>query len=292
MRNAVVLPHPLGPSRLTSSPGASSRSSAAECDVLAERLAHAGVVEGRGHRWSSCQGQKMVAAASALAAALADQQRDQPEQHPAGEQREQGRARCRRGASWRLRSWRKTGNVCLNSNEARVNSPSTTVAVRNAEPTRATRMLGISTRNRVRAPAGTERARRVDQRAQVDGPQPGVEGPEGERHGHHRVERDEEVVVAEEPAGVVTERPQRSGGEGDRRHHVRQQREHLDQRPRLGQAQVHEQRGGQQERQRERAPRRPPGAGCSTAPAGTSGRADRRACRSTSTCRTGCSSPA
>ena len=63
-------------------------------DVGAERLAHGGVVESRGHRWSSCHedGCRGVG----LGPALADQQCDQPEQHAAGDQGEQGRGRSRR----------------------------------------------------------------------------------------------------------------------------------------------------------------------------------------------------
>ena len=60
-------------------------------------------------------------------------------------------------------------------------------------------MLGTMTRNDRGRPPGAERTRGVDERPQVDGPQPGVERPVGERHGEDRVERDQDEPTAEEP---------------------------------------------------------------------------------------------
>ena len=89
-----------------------------------------------------------------------------------------------------------------------VNSPSTTVAVRNDDETIADCEVGDERPAERGAPAGAEAARGVDEGAHVDGADAGVDRAVRERQREHDVERDEREVGVEEPAGV---RPEDAG---------------------------------------------------------------------------------
>ena len=67
-----------------------------------------------------------------------------------------------------------------------------------------------------RRPPGSERARRVDERAQVDRREPGVERPIGEGHREQGVEGDQAEVAADEPRREVAERAGHADHQGDR----------------------------------------------------------------------------
>ena len=114
--------------------------------------------------------------------------------------------------------------------DAIVNSPSTTVAVRNADVSSATRMLGTRTRNSVvPQPAPSEREASTSVRRSI-ARSPASSDAVRERHGQHGVERDEHEAAVEEPRHGVLVGTDDADDEGDRRHHVGQHGERLDER--------------------------------------------------------------
>jgi hypothetical protein len=58
-----------------------------------------------------------------------------------------------------------------------------------SEPLARNPTAGTSLPMRSHSSRATQRWRRLDQRRQRDGPQPGVERPVGERHGEHHVQQ-------------------------------------------------------------------------------------------------------
>ena len=217
-----------GPSRLISSPGSTSRSRPSSATVVAERLADRGVGE-CAHRVvipsrttvacaASCRCPRLrvtsvSSANSAVVATSASRPRPMP---PCG------------SLLAGTRHERSAASAC-SSTLAIVNSPSTTVAVRNDDEMIAVRRFGISARRSV-VPHPAPRLRDASTSVlHVDRPDAGVERPERERQREHRVERDQRVVGVEEPTGVRLDR-QDAGDERDRWDHVRQHREELDER--------------------------------------------------------------
>ena len=122
------------------------------------------------------------------------------------------------------------GKVFLASVTAIVNSPSTTVAVRNEAETDAGARLGSRARRKVVAPTSAETPRGVDQGPNVDRLDAGVDRPVGERQRHHDVERHERPCPREEPAGVGAVERGDAGRQRDRRHDVGEHGQELDQR--------------------------------------------------------------
>ena len=84
-----------------------------------------------------------------------------------------------------------SGSVSFSSTLARVNSPSTTAAVRNDDEMIAVRRFGIRARRNV-VPQPAPRLREASTSVlHVDRPHAGVDRPERERQREHGVERDE-----------------------------------------------------------------------------------------------------
>ena len=201
MRSAVVLPQPDGPSRLTNSPGSIARPNDSRAVLPANvlRIWRNSRVEGTGRLFLA-----QIPTRRCWCAAATGDERDDREQDGAGDDGQQPEAVARRRARTAPSTCVNTGRVIRLGNE----NPSIDAIVNSAKHdggreeralSRATRMLGTMTRNDRGRPAGAERTRGVDERPQVDGPQPGVERSVRERHGEHRVERDEDEPAVEEP---------------------------------------------------------------------------------------------
>ena len=147
MRSAVVLPHPDGPSSEISSPSLD-----VEVEAAAARRCRRNVLRiASNSRWLIVPlPSKIVSVVVAIAAACVRvAKREQAEQRGRAdevEQRQRDAALCAARPKY---SQLNTGNVFFSSVLAMVNSPSTTVAVRNDDDDDGCRMFGSSTRRNV-----------------------------------------------------------------------------------------------------------------------------------------------